>query len=170
MQGHDAYGSCNNHHDVGIRRCSFVSWLPILYAGLVLDQCSSVAVILLRGPSLHVYPRSCFNFRIMAQEQSIDKLTAVWLLPIVAPIVTAATGGSLCTVLPPDSFTSTLITSYVLWGIGVPFAMSILVLYIHRLTIYKVLPLRFSNCSFLQTKSSLARFCRSVRLGKEEQV
>ena len=67
MQGRDAYGSCNNHHDVGIRRCSFVSWLPILYAGLVLDRCSAVAIILLRGPSLHVNPRSCFNFRIMAQ-------------------------------------------------------------------------------------------------------
>jgi tellurite resistance protein TehA-like permease len=77
----------------------------------------------------------------MVHEQSIDKLTAVWLLPIVAPIVAAATGANLCTVIPRDSsaLESTLVASYVLWGIGVPFAMSILVLYIHRLTIYKVL-------------------------------
>ena len=110
------------------------------------------------------------NFRIMAQQQSIDKLTAVWLLPIVAPIVTAATGGNLCMVLPPSSFTSTLLTSYVLWGIGVPFAMSILVLYIHRLTIHKVLLSRRFNRSFLPTKSSLARSCQSVPLVKEGQV
>lgn len=105
----------------------------------------------------------------MVQEQSIDKLTAVWLLPIVAPIVAAAAGGTLCTVLPPESFSSTLIASYVLWGIGMPFAMSILVLYLHRLTIYKVLLILLSNCSFLPTRSSLVRFCRSVHSVKEEQ-
>ena len=170
MQGHDTYGSCNNHHNVGIRGCSFVSWLPVPCAGPVLDRCSTVVIILLRSPSLHVHSLIISNVRIMAQEQSIDKLTAVWLLPLVAPIVAAGTGGNLCTVLPPASFTTTLIASYVLWGIGVPFAMSILVLYIHRLTIHKVLLIRFSNCSFLQTKSSLARFCRSVRLVKEEPV
>jgi len=77
----------------------------------------------------------------MAHEHSIDKLTAVWLLPIVAPIVTAATGGNLCTVLPSDSSNlhSVLVVSYTLWGMGMPFAMSILVLYIYRLTVYKVL-------------------------------
>jgi hypothetical protein len=76
----------------------------------------------------------------MAHEHSIDKLTAVWLLPVVAPIVAAATGANLCGVIPPDSpaLESTLVASYVLWGVGFPFAMSILVLYIHRLTVYKV--------------------------------
>jgi tellurite resistance protein TehA-like permease len=79
-------------------------------------------------------------FMIMVHEQSIERLTAVWLLPIVAPIVAASTGATLCTVLPTSPILySTLIVSYVLWGIGVPFAMSILVLYIHRLTVYKVL-------------------------------
>src|SRR3981189_2658707 len=78
----------------------------------------------------------------MAHEHAIDKLTAVWLLPVVAPIVAAATGGNLCTVIPHDSpaLQHTLVASYILWGTGVPFAMSILVLYIHRLTVYKVPP------------------------------
>ena len=78
----------------------------------------------------------------MAHEHSIDKLTAVWLLPVVAPIVASATGANLCTVIPRDSpaLGHTLVASYVLWGIGMPFAMSILVLYIHRLTVYKVPP------------------------------
>lgn len=76
----------------------------------------------------------------MAHEHSIDKLTAVWLLPVVAPIVASATGANLCTVIPQDSPTlgHTLVASYILWGTGFPFAMSILVLYIHRLTVYKV--------------------------------
>jgi tellurite resistance protein TehA-like permease len=93
------------------------------------------------------------NFRIISHEQSIDKLTAVWLLPVVAPIVAANTGGNLCTVLQ-DSATlhNTLVASYVLWGIGVPFAMSILVLYIHRLTVYKVC--RRSSRIFLIIASS----------------
>jgi tellurite resistance protein TehA-like permease len=78
----------------------------------------------------------------MAHDHSIDKLTAVWLLPVVAPIVAAATGANLCTVIPRDSpaLGHTLVASYVLWGIGMPFSMSILVLYIHRLTVYKVPP------------------------------
>ena len=99
----------------------------------------------------------------MAHEHSIDKLTAVWLLPVVAPIVAAATGGNLCTVIPHDSpaLQHTLVASYILWGTGVPFAMSILVLYIHRLTIYKVTPLRIPlqlphNLFLIATISSLS--------------
>jgi tellurite resistance protein TehA-like permease len=76
--------------------------------------------------------------RIVTHEQSIDKLTAVWLLPIVPPIVAAGVGGNLCLVIPQAAISPTLIASYVCWGIGVPFAMNILVLYLHRLTIYKV--------------------------------
>ena len=84
---------------------------------------------------------SISHSRIMAHDHSIDKLTAVWLLPVVAPIVAGATGGNLCAVIPQDSpaLNHTLVVSYILWGIGIPFAMSILVLYIHRLTVYKVL-------------------------------
>jgi len=83
---------------------------------------------------------------MIVHEQSIDKLTAVWLIPVVAPIIAAATGGELCTVL--DS-RSTLAASYALWGIGVPFAGSILVLYIHRLTVYKLPPSEVSVSAFL---------------------
>jgi len=79
-------------------------------------------------------------------EQSIDKLTAVWLLPVVAPIVAAATGGNLLTVLDSQS---TLAASYAIWGIGVPFAMSILVLYIHRLAVYKLPPNEVTVSTFL---------------------
>ena len=78
----------------------------------------------------------------MAQEQSVDKITATWLLPAIPPIVAANTGGHLCTVIPQNSVALhyTLISSYALWGIGVPLALSILVLYIHRLIVYKAFP------------------------------
>lgn len=103
-------------------------------------------VLLTISDTLHPTSFTIFRYvafaddRIMAHEHSIDKLTAIWLLPVVAPIVAAATGGNLCTVIPADSaaLQHTLVASYILWGTGVPFALSILVLYIHRLTVYKV--------------------------------
>lgn len=95
----------------------------------------------------------------MEQEQSIDKLTAIWLLPAIASIVCAGTGGNLCTVIPSSSaaLPYTLIVSYILWGIGVPLALSILVLYVYRLIVYKVFSVekvpKFTVCSFHQTNS-----------------
>jgi len=109
------------------------------------------------------------NPRIISHEQSIDKLTAVWLLPVVAPIVAAATGGNLCTVIENSTtLHNVLVASYVLWGIGVPFAMSILVLYIHRLTVYNVCsqPQKNLNSSFLQMKSLSVRSSPLVHLAK----
>lgn len=109
----------------------------------------------------------------MQQEHSIDKLTATWLLPVIAAIVTAATGANLCVVIPIGStLTSTLLASYVLWGISVPMASTILVLYLHRLVVYKVycyldgrehLP-----CSFPQLTSVSVPFCQLVRWVKVE--
>ena len=66
-------------------------------------------------------------------------MTAAWLLPIVAPIVAAASGGILAEVLPnPHHALWTVIVSYILWGIGVPLAMAVLVIYFQRLTIHKL--------------------------------
>ncbi|KAL8826964.1 MAG: hypothetical protein Q9191_003470 [Dirinaria sp. TL-2023a] len=66
-------------------------------------------------------------------------MTAAWLLPIVAPIVAAASGGVVAEILPnPQHALWTVIVSYILWGIGVPLAMAVLVIYFHRLTIWKL--------------------------------
>ncbi|KAG9241012.1 C4-dicarboxylate transporter/malic acid transport protein-like protein [Calycina marina] len=71
----------------------------------------------------------------------LKTVTAAWLLPIVAPIVAAATGGIVADVLPnPQHALITVIVSYVLWGTGVPLAMAVLVVYFQRLTIYKLPP------------------------------
>lgn len=68
-------------------------------------------------------------------------MTATWLLPIVAPIVAAASGGIVAEVLPnPQHALWTVIISFILWGTGVPLAMAVLVIYFQRLTVHKLPP------------------------------
>src|SRR5271170_467050 len=72
---------------------------------------------------------------------SLQTMTAVWLLPVVSTIVAAASGGIIAEVLPDHQHALwTLITSYILWGTGVPLAMVILVMYFHRLTMHRLPP------------------------------
>ena len=74
-------------------------------------------------------------------ESNLSTMTAAWLLPIVSTIVAAGTGGIVAEVLTdPQHVLWTLITSYVLWGAGVPLAMSVLVIYFHRLTVHHLPP------------------------------
>ena len=74
-------------------------------------------------------------------ENQLLGMTATWLLPIVASIVAAASGGIVAEVLSnPQHALWTLIISYILWGTGVPLAMAILVIYFQRLTIHHLPP------------------------------
>lgn len=74
-------------------------------------------------------------------ETKLSTMTAAWLLPVVAPIVAAASGGIVAEVLPnPQHALWTVIISYILWGTGVPLAMAILVIYFQRLTVFKLPP------------------------------
>lgn len=74
----------------------------------------------------------------------LQSMTAVWLLPIVSTIVASASGGILAEALYNAGHYTyafwTMVTSYVLWGTGVPLAMVILVMYFHRLTVHKLPP------------------------------
>ena len=81
-------------------------------------------------------------FQMMTTHQMRhETMTAAWLLPIVAPIVAAASGGVVASILPnPHHAVITIVTSYVLWGIGVPLAMVVLTMYFHRLAIHKLPP------------------------------
>lgn len=73
------------------------------------------------------------------RETVLSAMTAAWLLPIVAPIVASASGGIVADVLPnPHQALWTIITSYILWGTGVPLAMAVLVIYFQRLTLHKL--------------------------------
>lgn len=67
-------------------------------------------------------------------------MTAAWLLPIVATIVAAASGGIVASVLPTQQALITIITSYILWGCGVPLALFTMVIYFQRLTMHKLPP------------------------------
>jgi tellurite resistance protein TehA-like permease len=74
-------------------------------------------------------------------KSNLASMTAAWLLPVVSTIVASATGGIVAEVLPnPNHALWTLIGSYVLWGTGVPLAMTILVVYFTRLTLHQLPP------------------------------
>lgn len=73
------------------------------------------------------------------QEHSIDQMTAVWLLPVVAAEVAAASGGLLAPHLA-DAHAQlvVLITSYVLWAFSLPVAFSILTILLLRMALHKL--------------------------------
>ena len=78
---------------------------------------------------------------IYVHDTQLSTMTAAWLLPVVATIVAAASGGIVAGVLPNAQHALwTLVISYILWGTGVPLAMAILVIYFQRLTVYKLPP------------------------------
>ena len=73
------------------------------------------------------------------QEHSIEKMTAVWLLPVVAAEVTAASAGLLVPHLAdPHMAMIVLMIGYGLWAYSVPVAMSILVILVLRLALHKL--------------------------------
>ncbi|RMU25139.1 TDT family transporter [Pseudomonas avellanae] len=73
------------------------------------------------------------------QQHSIDQMTAVWLLPVVAAEVAASSGGLLAPHLADASAQFTmLITSCVLWAYSVPVALSILVILLLRMALHKL--------------------------------
>lgn len=73
------------------------------------------------------------------QEHSIDQMTAIWLLPVVAAEVAAASGGLLAPhLLDAHSQLVVLITSYVLWAFSLPVAFSILTILLLRMALHKL--------------------------------
>ena len=73
------------------------------------------------------------------QSHSIDQMTAVWLLPVVAAEVAAVSGGLLAQHLAnAHQQLTVLITSYALWACSVPLALSFLVILILRMAIHKL--------------------------------
>jgi C4-dicarboxylate transporter/malic acid transport protein len=73
------------------------------------------------------------------QEHRIDQMTAVWLLPVVAAEVAAASGGLLAPHLA-DAHAQwvMLVTSYVLWAFSLPIAFSILTILLLRMALHKL--------------------------------
>jgi tellurite resistance protein TehA-like permease len=72
------------------------------------------------------------------QHHSLEKMTAVWLIPIVAAEVAAASGALLVPHLSASEAFAVLVLGYGLWAYSVPLAMSILVLLVLRLVLHKL--------------------------------
>lgn len=71
----------------------------------------------------------------------MENMTAVWLLPIVAAEVAAASGALLVPhMLDPQAAVRIIVMSYVLWAFSVPLALSILVILLMRLVLHKLPP------------------------------
>ena len=73
------------------------------------------------------------------QDIELSNMTAVWLLPIVTCVVASSSGAVVADVLSNEQHALwTILASYILWGIGVPFAMMVMVIYLQRLTLHKL--------------------------------
>ena len=83
-------------------------------------------------------------------DHSVDQMTAVWLLPVVAAEVAAVSGGIIAPHLgDAHAQLVMLVTSYALWGFSVPVAFSILTILILRMALYKLPPASMAASSWL---------------------
>ncbi|KAK5131494.1 hypothetical protein LTR08_000888 [Meristemomyces frigidus] len=83
-------------------------------------------------------------------QRSLDSITAAQLLPIAATIVAAGTGAEVASILPnPQHALGTIIVCYVMWGMATPMALSVLVIYYHRLALHKMPPREIIVSAFL---------------------
>jgi C4-dicarboxylate transporter/malic acid transport protein len=73
------------------------------------------------------------------QDHSVEQMTAVWLLPMVAAEVAAVSGGLLAPhLVAPQMQMMVLVLSYVLWALSVPIAMGVIVILLLRLVLHKL--------------------------------
>lgn len=84
------------------------------------------------------------------QSHSIEQMTAVWLLPVVAAEVAAVSGGLLAPHFANPHMELVVLTlSYVLWALSVPIALSFLVVLLLRMAIYKLPHINMASSSWL---------------------
>lgn len=84
------------------------------------------------------------------QEHRIDQMTAVWLLPVVTAEVVAVSGGLLAPALGGESQQlAVIVTSFVLWGVSVPLALSILAILVLRMALHNLPPREMAASSWL---------------------
>ena len=82
--------------------------------------------------------------------RSLDRINAAQLLPIAATVVAAGIGSKTAQILDdPNTVLRIVLTCYVLWGISIPFAYMIFVLYYHRLVLHKLPPREVIVSAFL---------------------
>jgi tellurite resistance protein TehA-like permease len=85
-------------------------------------------------------------YRFTRHEHSLSGLTAVWLQPSVATIVSAATGSIVAEYLDPSRAQLTVVVSYIIWGLGFLPAILIMSSYFLRLAVHKASSSRTFFC------------------------
>jgi C4-dicarboxylate transporter/malic acid transport protein len=83
------------------------------------------------------------------QKHAIEHMSAIWLLPIVASEVAAASGGLLVPHLAEGTQLPVLFASFVLWSCSVPLALGILIILFLRMALHKLPPAGMAATSFL---------------------
>ncbi|KAL2864942.1 TDT family transporter [Aspergillus lucknowensis] len=104
-------------------------------------------------------------------ETHLSSMTAVWLLPIVSTVVAASSGAIIADILPnPQHALWTVIVSYILWGIGLPLALMVMVIYLQRLTLHKIPPKAMIVSVFLPLGPLGQGGFGAMKLGKAAQT
>ena len=85
----------------------------------------------------------------VTQEHSLERMTGVWLLPIVPAEVAASSAGLLAPHLPLDQARTLVVTGYALWGMSVPLALGLLTLLYLRLAVHKLPPREMAVSTWL---------------------
>jgi len=71
----------------------------------------------------------------------LNRMTAALLFPFVPAVVASSSGGIVAAALPdPSHAATTLVASYIVWGMGEFFAMIVLSIYFHRLCVHSLPP------------------------------
>ncbi|OAG42135.1 hypothetical protein AYO21_03589 [Fonsecaea monophora] len=112
---------------------SWGRWVIYLSWGLWMADAAISLLCALFLPFLLVIKRQ--------EETPLSTFTALQMFPVIGTVVASATAALVANVLPNDEQAlATVIIGYVLWGVGVPSAIFILVIYWQRLTIHKLPP------------------------------
>jgi C4-dicarboxylate transporter/malic acid transport protein len=87
---------------------------------------------------------------VTGQDHRLERMTAVWLLPLVACEVAAASAAVVAPTIGDPSLKLTLIAAgYVLWGCSVPASLSILAILMLRLVLHKLPPAEMAASAWL---------------------
>ncbi|EXJ75946.1 uncharacterized protein A1O5_00454 [Cladophialophora psammophila CBS 110553] len=108
-------------------------WVVYLAWGLWMADAALSLLCALFLPFLLVIKRQ--------EETPLSTITALQTFPVIGTVVASATAALVAGVLPDnEQALVTVLIGYVLWGVGVPSAIFILITYWQRLTIHKLPP------------------------------
>ncbi|HTQ72289.1 MAG TPA: TDT family transporter [Acidocella sp.] len=86
---------------------------------------------------------------VVSQKHALERMTGVWLLPIVACEVAAASGALLAPHMAPAVAADLVLAGYGLWALSVPLALGILTILFLRLVLHALPPPELAVSSWL---------------------